>query len=168
MRYKQQEYISHYFCSPHDADNNVYEDNIPENLNVNGIEVRIFDGTDFLPETSNQIKSWKKCPRSGFYTHVETGLKVKLRKIVDSKLHHQDLDMGTDTFTILEIRSLKVKIPVGKPINENSLKNLNPKQKREAAVRVNVRLDPKTIELAKKLGNGKIGDGLDKMASQML
>jgi hypothetical protein len=51
-------------------------------------------------------------------------------------------------------------------INPRSLQNLIAgKNKRTNAVRVNARLNPETVELAKKIGDGEISKGLDKMAS---
>ncbi|MFY7884080.1 MAG: hypothetical protein ACOVOV_04465 [Dolichospermum sp.] len=51
-------------------------------------------------------------------------------------------------------------------INPRSLQNLIAgKNKRTNAVRVNARLNPETVELAKQIGDGEISKGLDKMAS---
>ena len=51
-------------------------------------------------------------------------------------------------------------------INPKSLQNLVAgKNKRPNAVRVHARLNPETVELAKKIGDGEISKGLDKMAS---
>jgi hypothetical protein len=51
-------------------------------------------------------------------------------------------------------------------INPKSLQNLVAgKNKRPNAVRVHARLNPETVELAKRIGDGEISKGLDKMAS---
>ncbi|MGA1257008.1 MAG: hypothetical protein ACO3YX_08385 [Candidatus Nanopelagicaceae bacterium] len=51
-------------------------------------------------------------------------------------------------------------------INPKSLQNLVAgKNKRPDAVRVHARLNPETVELAKRIGDGQISKGLDKMAS---
>jgi CO dehydrogenase nickel-insertion accessory protein CooC1 len=54
---------------------------------------------------------------------------------------------------------------MSKGSNPNSQQNLVAgKNKRPDAIRTTVRLNPETIELAKKIGDGEITKGLDKMA----
>ena len=63
------------------------------------------------------------------------------------------------------MKKLSSSLNMSKGSNPKSQQNLLAgKNKRPDAVRTTVRLNPETIELAKKIGNGEITKGIDAMA----
>lgn len=70
-----------------------------------------------------------------------------------------------DNDEVLKVAQAVSEVPMPKGSNPKSQQNLVAgKNKRPDAVRTTVRLNPETIELAKKIGGGEITKGIDAMA----
>lgn len=127
VKYSTKTYTSRLDYTPCDKviNNKTFLSNIPDSLETELGSIQLFDGEDFIPQLSvywefaKNKGEWKHCKKSDFYTHLKTGIKVKLEVIRSHALDYTNPSNGW------EKRTLTVKIPQsdGRGTNPNSHHN---------------------------------------------
>lgn len=124
-------------------------DEIPDTLKTELGNIKLFDGYDFIPLINayqDPGKTWIHNKKSDWYTHVQTGVKVK-KEVKKSPNYSKWNGEGHCTTTL----TVKIPLPDGRGKNPNSHHN---KPSIEGRTR-NVKLTDWEWEKLKVLGEGK-------------
>lgn len=127
-------------------------DNIPSifKTELGDVELLVAYSNEFIPPLSvysDPGKVWSHNKHSDWYTHVETGVKVK-KEVVKSTNYDKPNGNGTCTTTL----TVKIPLPSGRGKNPNSHHN---KPKMPDKIIKDIGLTEDEWEQVERLGNGK-------------
>lgn len=156
-KYKTTEYISEYAYTPYDKNDKVpnssFVSNIPDVLETELGDIQIYDeDSAFAPQVDVYsefvvLKSWKHDKKSDWYTHIQTGIKVKLEIIRSHALDYKNPGDGWENRTL----TVKIPIPSERGKNPNSHNN----RTIPGLISKDVRLTEEQWQTVAKMGNGK-------------
>lgn len=157
MKYRTETYTSNYSYTPWDRNQSIpqtqYASDIPNILETDLGNIELFDSDSaFVPKVDVysefiEDKQWKHCKKSDWYTHLLTGIKLKLEIIRSHELDYKIPGCGRETKTL----TVKIPLPDGRGKNPKSHQN---KPSIEGKTK-NVKLTDREWEKLAVLGEGK-------------